>query len=122
MTLNDLLAQIELLSDADKRILINETIQMLSAEANGSSASKVIAEVALADAYVVERPHQTHVNAADDAYLAALRARFEARQAQLPAHPDLVLKRGILKGMVFNDEDFRLAEWHPTEEQLRGHA
>lgn len=28
--------------------------------------------------------------------------------------------RGIMRGAVFNDEDFAAAEWHPTEEQLNG--
>jgi hypothetical protein len=121
MTLNDLLAQIELLSDADKRILIDETIHMLSAEANGSSASKVIAEVAMADAYVVAPVVAEPKRETDEAYYAAIRARYEARQALLPVRPDQMMKRGMFKGRIPLDEElFRLAEWHPTEEELTG--
>jgi len=121
MTLNDLLAQIETLSDADKRTLIEKTRQLLAA-GNGSGSAKRVAETALADAYVVERSAPADDPAADDPYLAALRAKIQADFARPAPTPDKMLKRGLLRGMVFDEEDFRLAEWRPTEEQLRGEA
>jgi len=116
MELNDLLAQIEGLSDDDKRILIAELTRMLPAE-NGSSAPKVVAETALADAYVVDASSPTQVDDATEAYYARIRAEYEARQALLPVHPDKMLKRGMFKGRIpLDDEFFKLAEWHPSEE------
>jgi hypothetical protein len=32
--------------------------------------------------------------------------------------PDQMLPRGILRGINFTDEDFKAAEWHPTDEEL----
>lgn len=122
MTLNDLLAQIETLSDADKRTLIEKTRQLLAA---GNGSVKVVAETGLADAHVVERVERSAPAddpAADDPYLAALRAKIQADFARPAPAPHKMLKRGLLRGMDFDEEDFRLAEWRPTEEQLRGEA
>jgi len=121
MTLNDLLVQIELLSDADKRILINETIHMLTAQENGSSAPRVIAETALADAYVVAPPAPVSKREPDEAYLAKLRSQIEELMARPDPAPDQMMKHGMFKGRLDLDEEFfKLAEWHPTEEELTG--
>ncbi len=46
---------------------------------------------------------------------------------ELPAiSPQLAGKRGlsdaygIWKGVIFDEEDFKAAEWHPTEEEMNG--
>jgi len=127
MTLDGLMAQIKTLSDAEKQTLIDETTRML-APVNSGASPKVLVETALADTYTVDRPSVNSLGVnnidwmteLDDEYLVTFRARLEARYAQLPVEPSQMLKPGILAGIIFDEQDFRLAEWHPTEEQLRG--
>ena len=119
MTLNDLLTQIELLSDTDKRTLIAEAIRMLPAQENGLSAPKVLAEVALADAYIAAPIVATPKRQTDEAYLAKLRAEIEELFAQPNPTTDQMMTYGLFKGRLnLDEEDFKAAEWNPSDEEL----
>lgn len=117
--LNDLLAQIELLSDTDKQTLIAETMRMLPPEDNSMSAPKVIAEVALADAYIATSTVVAPKAKTDEAYLAKIRAEIEELFARPNPTPDQMMTYGLFKGQLdLDEEDFKIAEWNPTDEEL----
>ena len=115
MTLNDLLAQIEILSDADKRTLVAKVTQMLP------ESPKVLAETALADIYTVNVPAAAENAFPEDPYLAALRAKIEADFARPISNGHEMMQQGMFRGRVPLDESlFELAKWHPSEEELTG--
>ncbi len=117
--LNDLLAQIELLSDTDKRTLIAETMRMLPAQENGLSAPKVLAEVALADAYIATPTVATSKRQSEEAYLAEFRTEIEELLARPNPTPDQMMTYGLFEGRLdLDEEDFKAAEWNPSDEEL----
>lgn len=114
MTLHDILQQITRLSDGEKLAVIEATARMLRQSVNHSSQTDAIAEVV--------SPYR--VDDVKEFYLVQGRQKMAALAAELSSRPnpppEEMLPRGILKGLVFDEEDFRAAEWHPTDEELAG--
>lgn len=58
------------------------------------------------------------------AHLATGNQDMKAMIAELLSRPDptpeQMLPRGLLQGLQFDEEDFRSAEWHPSEKELLG--
>lgn len=57
-------------------------------------------------------------------YLVQGRRKMAALAAELSARPDpppeKMLRRGLFQGLVIDEEDFKAAEWHPTDKELTG--
>ncbi|MCL4834225.1 MAG: hypothetical protein KJZ86_17410 [Caldilineaceae bacterium] len=57
-------------------------------------------------------------------YLVQGRRKMAVLAAELSARPDpppeKMLPRGLFQGLIIDEEDFKAAEWHPTDKELTG--
>ncbi|MGB5050747.1 MAG: hypothetical protein WBO46_17520 [Caldilineaceae bacterium] len=57
-------------------------------------------------------------------YLVQGRRKMAALAAELSARPnpppEKMLPRGLFQGLIVDEEDFKAAEWHPTDKELTG--
>lgn len=111
-----LLASIQDLSVADKLALITAISQMLQNELQSQSTINGHAKV--------EQPESKDSVQLSSGELQTSNQDMKALIAELLSRPDptpeQMLPRGLLKGMHFDEEDFRAAEWHPSEKELLG--
>ncbi|RLT35912.1 MAG: hypothetical protein DWI57_15365 [Chloroflexi bacterium] len=122
MTIEQVIESVKQLSDGEKLAVIEATARMLRQAANDSSGADAVAEAVLL--YGVEEEVETAkkesaqwVGPISDSR-PTLAAIIEELMSRPDPTPEQMLKRGLLKGVVYNEEDFRAAEWHPSDEEL----
>jgi len=115
MVTSALLESVRTLSIPDKVALIEAVSQMLQSELQNPPRANGHAKV---------EPLLVQESAPLPAYLTVGNQDMKALIAELLSRPDptpdQMLPFGIWKGMQFDEEDFRAAEWHPSERELLG--
>jgi hypothetical protein len=110
-----LLESVRTLSVTDKLALIEAISQMLQNELQSPPQRTGHAKVE-----PLPKPDSTSL----PAHLRTGKQDIKALIAELLSRPDptpdKMLRRGIWKGVQFDKEDFRAAEWHPSEKELLG--
>lgn len=149
MTLSDILDSVRQLSQNDKLALIEATAQMLrqALDDNGDESVEAIAEVAALyrvhtiGGEVSKRPVQSSIQISsahsrsvemesleinlDDYFCDDTREEFLAEMRNFLTmpnpEPEQMIQSGMFKGRIpVDDEYFKMAEWHPSEEELAG--
>ena len=123
MTLSDILDSVRQLSQNDKLALIDATARMLrqALDDSGDEPVEVVAEVA--EKYRVEEvavSNSTFEIDFDEFSDTDLETVLRAHLYNPNPEPHQMLPRGLLRGMNFDEDDFRAAEWHPSPEELAG--
>lgn len=109
-----LLQSIEELAIGDKLALIEAITQMLQNELQSEGQSRPYTNGASKQSAPIAKPATVKTGNQDmQALIAELLSRPDPT-------PEQMLPRGLLKGMIFDEEDFRAAEWHPSEKELLG--
>ncbi|MCL4834223.1 MAG: hypothetical protein KJZ86_17400 [Caldilineaceae bacterium] len=109
MTLADILNEVRELSNNDKLALIEATAQMLrqAEDKDDVQPVEIVAEVAA--------PYRV-----SDGVAKMRELLIELGNRPNP-RPEQMLTYGLFKGKLkVTDEDFRAAEWHPTDEEMDG--
>jgi|LakMenE01Jun11ns_1017448.scaffolds.fasta_scaffold9648954_1 hypothetical protein len=110
-----LLESVRTLSIPDKVALIEAVSQMLQRELQNPPRVNGHAKVeSLPAREPAPLPAHLHVGNQD---MKALIAELLSRPDPTP---EQMLPRGLLQGLQFDEEDFRAAEWHPSEKELLG--
>lgn len=122
MTLDTLLQQISQLSDDDKLAVIEATARMLRQTAHDSSQSDAIAEVASLYRVDEEDEEQRAEPSQQESPFPKPHPKLAEVIRELMSRPDpepeQMLKRGLFEGLIFNEEDFKAAEYRPSDEEL----
>lgn len=123
MTLSDILDSVRQLSQNDKLALIEATARMLR-QAFGADEEVFVETVAeVAEQYQVEKiavSNSTFEIDFDELSDTDLEIVLRTHLYSPNPEPQQMLPRGLLRGMNFNEDDFRAAEWHPSSEDLTG--
>ena len=109
-----------ILSDEEKFELVEELLQMLRASFQSPQEDQ---EKESAQDVMPTSPRASALHS-KEYYLAQSRRKMAVLAAELSSRPnpkpDQMLPYGLFKGMHFTEEDFRAAEWHPTDAELKG--
>lgn len=126
MTVEQILESVEQLSDGEKLAVIEAISRMMQRSLFAPSPSvagrKAKAKPKRIRTSLIDDPQPAQVSVEkivpekDDPLTALL---VELKNRPDPT-PEQMLTRGLFKGLVINEEDFRAAEWHPTDEELAG--
>lgn len=120
MTVSQMMKSAVTLSNGEKFELVEALLQMLRAS---FQSTQMEWEEASAQDAVKERASVLDVDI-KEYYLAHGRQKMAALAAELSSRPnpprEKMLPRGLFAGITINDDDFRMAEYHPTDEELMG--
>ncbi len=128
MTLESMIPQIRQLSNREKLALIEVTAQMLQKEQTTQETAMLPARDRAAEPSATQSVDED--NAADLSFEEWKERQFEqgrhkmaALIAELLSRPDppreKMLTYGLFKGRLnFDEEDFKAAEWNPSDEEL----
>lgn len=108
------------LVDAVQKLSRKEKLELIEAIAQMLQQADAIAEAA--PVYQLES-EQTKQEAPQPEELfpkpqPALTEVIRELMSRPDPEPEQMLRPGLLKGLVFDEEDFRAAEWHPSDEEL----
>lgn len=122
MSVEQVIKAIEQLTDSEKLTVIQATIGMLQRSETGSPQIDTVAEVALlyrmdGDATKAEEGSASRKGSPVSSH-PTLSEVIQELMSRPDPEPEQMLRPGLLKGIVFDEEDFRAAEWHPSEEEL----
>jgi hypothetical protein len=123
MTLTDILHSVRQLSENDKLALIEATAQMLQQALGERSDESVAAVAEVAAPYQIEKvavSNSTFEIDFDELSDTDLESVLRAHLYSPNPEPQQMLQRGLLRGMNFDEDDFRAAEWHPSQEDMAG--
>lgn len=127
MTLENILPQVQKLSNQEKLALIEATAQMLQTEQAVKETAAPFSVEETTDPPAVSGPDETNADLSFEEWQEQQfeqgRRKIAALAQELLSRPDppreKMLKYGLFKGQLsFDEEDFKAAEWHPTDEEL----
>ncbi|MBX3050496.1 MAG: hypothetical protein KF753_03410 [Caldilineaceae bacterium] len=122
MSVEQVIKTIEQLTDSEKLTVIRATAGMLQRSATDLPQIDTVAETAPLyrvdeDAAKAERGSASQKGSPVSSH-PTLSEVIQELMSRPDPEPEQMLKPGLLKGIVFDEEDFRAAEWHPSEEEL----